>query len=172
MLVERARAGQSPAWEQLYRIFYPRLLAFAARQVGPDRAADAVSDAMVRAVENIDRFSWRGAGFEAWLFAILRNVLVDGHRHERRRARLALLPEPHDTRDLDEGLAADEEARQVRAAFGRLRPEDQELLYLRVVLGLSSDDVATIVGKRGGAVRMAQSRALDRLRDLLRSQQP
>jgi RNA polymerase sigma-70 factor (ECF subfamily) len=171
-LVEQARAGQVRAWEQLYRLFYPRLLAFAVQQVGPDRAADAVSDAMVRAVGKIDRFSWRGAGFEGWLFAILRNVLIDGHRRDRRWSRLALVPEPNDTRDPDEGLAADEEARQVRAAFGRLRREDQELLYLRVVLGLPSEEVAAIVGKRSGAIRMAQSRALDRLRDLLWSDQP
>jgi RNA polymerase sigma-70 factor (ECF subfamily) len=170
-LVELARAGEAPAWEQLYRLFYPRLLAFAARQIGADRAADAVSETMVRAVANIERFSWRGAGFESWLFAILRNVIVDGHRRERRWAQLAPVPEG-DSPEPDEGLAADEDARQVRAGFARLRPEDQELLYLRVVLGLPSEDVATILGKRPGAVRMAQSRALDRLRDLLRSQQP
>ena len=167
-LVERARAGDAAAWEELYRLVYPRLLAFAARKVGADQAADAVSETMSRAVARIDGFSWRGGGFEGWLFAILRNVLVDGHRRDRLRAQLPLTPELPDTREPDVGLLAGEEAGELRIAFARLRPEEQELLYLRVVAGLSSAEVARIVGKRRGAVRMAQSRALERLRELLR----
>ena len=55
----------------------------------------------------------------------------------------------------------------MRRAFGRLRAEDQELLELRVVAGLSAEQVAAVQGRRAGAVRMAQSRALSRLRELL-----
>jgi RNA polymerase sigma-70 factor (ECF subfamily) len=45
-----------------------------------------------------------------------------------------------------------------------LSDDDRELLDLRVVGGLSADEVASVLGKQPGAVRMAQSRALDRLR--------
>ena len=51
-----------------------------------------------------------------------------------------------------------------RKAFARLSDHEQELLELRVVAGLASQDVASLTGRRPGAVRMAQSRALDRLR--------
>jgi len=61
----------------------------------------------------------------------------------------------------------DERAKDVRAAFSRLSPADREVLELRVVGGLNADDVALALGKRAGAVRMAQSRALARLRDEL-----
>jgi RNA polymerase sigma-70 factor, ECF subfamily len=166
-LVEQARAGDGAAWELLYRSLYPRLFAYAARQLGADRARDAVGETMTRAVANIGRFSWRGAGFEGWMFAILRNVITDGHRRDRRTALLPFAPERHDGTEVSDGVVADEEARAVRAAFARLRPEEQEVLYLRVVAGLTSEEVAEVIGKRRGAVRMAQSRALDRLRCLL-----
>jgi len=57
-----------------------------------------------------------------------------------------------------------EEADAVRSAFGRLDPAEQELLELRVMGRLSSDEVAAVLGKKPGTVRMAQARALARLR--------
>ena len=53
------------------------------------------------------------------------------------------------------------------AAFEQLSEDDREVLELRVVGDLSSDEVAEVIGKKPGTVRMAQARALDRLRTLL-----
>jgi RNA polymerase sigma-70 factor (ECF subfamily) len=63
-----------------------------------------------------------------------------------------------------EHVLHNEEAAKVRDAFARLQPADRELLELRVVAGMSYEDVAVALGKRPGSVRMAQSRALSRLR--------
>ena len=169
-LVERARAGDADAWEALYRFMYPRLLNFARRQLDPDRAADAVSETMTRAVAGIEGFAWRTGGFEGWLFAILRHVVVDQYRRAGRDASRRVLAEIPGAA-CEDVLIADEEAGAVRLAFERLRPDEQELLYLRVVEGLSSEDVAVVVGKRPGAVRMAQARALERLRVMFEEQQ-
>ncbi|HLI16104.1 MAG TPA: RNA polymerase sigma factor [Acidimicrobiales bacterium] len=172
-LVAAAQAGDSRAWESLYRSLYPRLVAFARRGLGPDEARDAVSEAMIRAVAGIHRFRWRGGGFEGWLFAILRNVIADRWRRgERERAALQRARDERDEHDLAERLVASDEARSVRAAFLRLTDADQELLYLRVVLGLSAEAVGTVLGKRPGAVRMAQARALERLRRHLAETEP
>ena len=122
---------------------------------------------MTRAVAAIDRFTWKGAGFDGWMFGICRHVVLDAQRALGRQQgggvpeRAALDADP-----VDDVLHA-EEADAVRAAFARLDPDDRELLELRVVAGLSSDDTAAVLGKRAGAVRMAQSRALQRLRKLM-----
>jgi RNA polymerase sigma-70 factor (ECF subfamily) len=166
-LVERAQQGDAAAWEALYLAVYPRLLGFARRQLDDDSAREAVSETMARAVSGIGRFSWKGAGFEGWLFGILRHVVVDTHRTNGRAAATSSVPDRWDGSDASDGLVNDEEAAAVRAAFASLRPDDQELLYLRVVSGLSSEDVAAALGKRPGAVRMAQARALERMRRLL-----
>ena len=60
----------------------------------------------------------------------------------------------------------------MRAAFERLGDEDREVLELRVVAGLSAEEVGNVLGKRAGAVRMAQSRALERLRRELDCEHP
>ena len=162
-LVARAKEHDSDAWEAIYRDVYPRLLAYARRRLPPDDARDAVSETMTRAVKAIERFEPKGYGFEGWLFGICRHVVADAHRAAGRAPRGAP-PEVADRREPDEDLIRDEEAVAVRAAFAKLSEGDRELLELRVVGGLSSEDAAAALGKRPGAVRMAQARALERLR--------
>ena len=164
-LVQAAQAGDAAAWERIYRHLYPRLFSFARRELDLESARDAVSEAMTRAAAALPRFSWRGAGFEGWLFRILRNVLVDMHRADGRRRLLQARRGRDDlSPEAGDALIAGEEAALVRRAFARLSRADQELLHLRVVSGLSAEEVGHILNKRPGAVRMAQSRSLERLR--------
>ena len=166
-LVAAARAGDVEAWVQLYRGVYPRLRAYMVRRVGAQHAEDAVSDTVCRAVAGVHRLEVGPAGFDGWIFGIARRVAADHHRRAGRRPRVASDvpgdsgPEPGDA------LSTFEDHRQLRQAFARLTPADRELLELRVVAGLSAEQVAAVLGKRAGAVRTAQSRALARLRALL-----
>ena len=175
-LVRAARGGDGAAWEALYRRAYPRLLAYARRRLPSDDAArDAVSETMARAVRSIGRFRDDGNGFDAWLSGIVRHVVLDAQRTAGRRPVVgeAALPDLPSAEDGPEAaLVAGVDAASLRAAFARLDPADRELLELRVVLGLSSDEVASVLGKRAGAVRMAQARALERLRAHLAAVDP
>ncbi len=163
-LVCRAQSGDADAWEALYRLAYPALLGYARRRSARrDEADDAVSETFARAYGRIGGFHWEGAGFNSWLFGILRNVLLEAHRRDRRNDR-RLMHSTDNDEDLLHDLLLGEEFGAVRAAFACLSAEDREVLELRVVGGLAADEVAAVLGKRAGAVRMAQSRALSRLR--------
>ncbi len=164
------------AWEALYRSMYTRLYSYARRRSSDDHAAnDAVSETMARALDRIDGFRPYGAGLAGWLYGILRNVLRESYRAGARTTVPGLDDDDHAHddelvgRELDPlaYVLADERAKDVRTAFRRLSSADRELLEMRVVGGLNADDVALALGKRAGAVRMAQSRALARLRDEL-----
>src|SRR4051794_40828997 len=163
-LVRRAQRGDADAWGALYRLAYPALLAYARRRLARrDEADDAVSETFARAYSRIGGFLWEGAGFNAWLFGILRNVVLEFHRRDRRSDHRLMHGADNDE-DLLHDLHLNEEFGAVRAAFSCLSAEDREVLELRVVGGLAAEEVATVLGKRAGAVRMAQSRALSRLR--------
>lgn len=167
-LVERARAGDQDAWLVLYRRCYPRLYGFLRRRLPTDAdAREAADETMARAVASLHRFRWERAGFDGWLFGIARNVMLNHLRGSGRMAPVAALPEVAVPDEADRGLLRAERADAVRAAFARLGAEDRELLELRVVAGLSAEEVAGVLGRRPGAVRTAQSRALARLRRLL-----
>jgi len=168
-LVERAGSADPDAWEALYRRAYPSLLAYASRRLGGDRARDAVAETMARAVAKITMFRWQGGGFDAWLYGILRHVVIDAQRAHARESRRRVPAAGSFASPLDFVLEG-EEAEAVRDAFAALLPGDQEVLELRVVAGLSAEEVGVVLGKRPGAVRMAQSRALAQLRRELERQ--
>ena len=167
-LVGRAVERDPDAWESLYRRSYRRLFGFARRRLFDEQAAeDAVSETMIRALDNIDRFSWQGAGFDAWLYGIARNVVYEFARARQRTVVLVDEERPAIERGPEEHALAGDEMAAMRRAFQRLNPEERELLELRVHGGLSSEEVGRLLGKQAGAVRMAQARALQRLRIIL-----
>jgi RNA polymerase sigma-70 factor (ECF subfamily) len=163
-LVALAVANDPDAWEALYRRAYPGLFAYARRRLSSDDAADdAVSEAMIRALDRIASFTWQGAGFDAWLTGILRNVVLEAYRRDRRPVPVAAFVAGDPGGPLDQ-VVAEEEHVAVRAAFDRLARHEQEVLELRLVQGLSAEGVGEVLGRGAGAVRMAQSRAVGRLR--------
>ncbi len=162
-LVERAQRKDPDAWEALYRRNYRGLFAYSHRRLFSDEAADdAVSETMTRALVAIDRFRWKGAGVDAWLMGIARLVVLEQQRSALRPPAPSMPAAPVKG-PLDHLIAA-EQASDVRLAFEKLSSEDQELLELRVVAGLSAEGVGEVLDKKPGAVRMAQTRALGRLR--------
>jgi RNA polymerase sigma-70 factor (ECF subfamily) len=159
-------AGDPSSWEAFYREIYPAMVAFAQRRLGTaEDARDAVSEAMTRAVGTLGKVE-SDASVTAWCFGILRHVVLDAQRRSyRRHALTSHGPVLGDAPD--EQVILEQEHSSVRAAFDRLDARERDLLELRVVAGLSSEEVARILGMRPGAVRMAQARALARLRTML-----
>ena len=168
-VVERATRRDADAWEELYRYAYRRLYSYCRRRLYDDQAAeDAVSETMTRALRTIDGFSWRGSGFDGWLYGIARNVVYEFGRSRRRHAGgIDADQRPATDRTPEEHLVAVDESDAVRSAFNRLDDDERELLELRIHAGLSSEAAGRILGKQPGAVRMAQARALQRLRVML-----
>ncbi|MGN6695418.1 MAG: RNA polymerase sigma factor [Aquihabitans sp.] len=163
--------GDDEAWEDVYRRVYPRLFAFSRRRLGSDHEADdVVAEVMTRAITGSDRFRPSTVGIDGWLFGICRNVLRETWRSHERDGRWhdvggALVPLADDG-PLDQVLRREERDRLVRA-FARLDADERELLELRVTAGLDAAAVGEVLGKQPGAVRMAQARALTRLRTFL-----
>jgi RNA polymerase sigma-70 factor (ECF subfamily) len=165
VLVDRAAERDPDAWEALYRRSYGPLFGFARRRLYDDQAAeDAVSETMTRALDGIGRFSWRGGGFDAWLFGIERNVVRELSRARWRSAPPIVDERPATERGPEEHAVAGDDSACLRDAFARLSDEEREILELRVQAGLTSEEVGRLLGKQPGTIRMAQARALQRLR--------
>jgi RNA polymerase sigma-70 factor (ECF subfamily) len=165
--------GRPVAWETLYRALSPRLRVFFVRRVRAEHADDAVGETMTRAVASIDRFAWTDAGFDGWVFGIARHVSVDHHRRQERVRRYHHVSrmfsggKTDGTAPVDQDLVIDDDQELVRQLFTQLKPDEQELLELRVIAGLSAEQVGEMLGYNAGAVRTAQSRALAHLRELM-----
>jgi RNA polymerase sigma-70 factor, ECF subfamily len=169
--VGAAKEGDPSSWEAAYLAYARSLMGYLmVRLDNRDDAAEALSETFTRAIDKVATFRGDAYAFRAWLFSIARNVSHDQHR---RRARLVVLadhPEADDrVQPSGEELAiSHEDLTEVRRGFARLPKADQEVLWLRVCSGLSAADTGHVIGKKAGAVRMQQMRALGALRGQVR----
>lgn len=133
------------------------------RGAGGD-ADDLTGDVFVRVAEGIGRFRGDRAALRRWVFTIAHHRLVDHLRsaHHRRSSPVARPPEPVGA--ASEHRVADPE---LVAALGTLTDDQRSVVLLRFVADLSLRDVAAVLGKRTGAVKMLQQRGLERLSEEL-----
>ena len=156
-----ARRGDGAAFEALYRAMARRVYAFVAARGAADPEG-TVNDVFLRVFRNLDRFEGGTEQFQAWVFAIARNALVDENRRRNRRVaeqQLEAVDQGVDGNVEDEAvdeLTAHWAIRQLDV----LTAEQREVLLLRVVADLSLESVAELLGRPVGAVKSMQRRAL------------
>ncbi len=163
--VARLKQRDPLAWEELFQEHHARVYRYVLRRTG-DRAAaeDLAAETFVRALRAIDRYQPRGAPIGAWLYRIAHDATVDHQRRQRLRKTLPLEAADAVEAELPVGVVASAHLQQ---ALRGLPPEQQQVLILRFIEGLSPDEAAQVMGKRPGTVRVLQHRALKRLREIL-----
>lgn len=161
-----AQVGEEWAVELLYRGLHPAVLAFATSRVGGE-AEDLAADVFVAVAAGLVRFKGDERDLRRWVFSIAYRKVGESWRRTRRRKTdptplqdlAPRLPLGDAEADALDGLSTSE----ALAAITRLGSPQAEVVLLRIVADLSVDEVAAIVGKRPGAVRALQHRALIRL---------
>ena len=171
-LVERARTDRD-AFAELYRLYLPRIYAFAYRRCGSKPLAEDVTAATFEvALRSLPSFVAKGGGFGPWLFRIAANEIVDHYRADQRaRGRkghraLTLLATPAegDGGDLPE---SGEDHGRLLAALGTLNPRYQKAISLRYLSGLSHAEAAEAMGTTKPVMAVTLHRALRALRRVL-----
>jgi RNA polymerase sigma-70 factor (ECF subfamily) len=165
-LVARAQRGDLDAVGAIYDRYVDRLYRFA--RVRLDDASDAedlVQVVFLKMIDALPRYRSGGAPFGAWLFRIARNAIIDAtrvrHTHEGLEAAAA---SQSDARGPEELAIAANEVRALESALGELTDEQREVIGYRFFAGLSPSQIAAVMGRREGAVRALQFRALGALR--------
>ncbi|QGQ20357.1 sigma-70 family RNA polymerase sigma factor [Cellulomonas sp. JZ18] len=142
------------------------LLAYLTRRVGPADAADLLADAMVAAWRRVDDLPVEPERARMWLFGIARNTLLNHHRGEVRRRRLADRVREALAGDAATAPAADAGA-EVRDAVARLDPDLAELVRLVHWDGFTLAEAAELTGVPASTARSRYQRARGELRAAL-----
>jgi len=133
---------------------------------GREQAEDATSQIFMKALAALPTRRERAA-FRSWLFSIAHNVVTDLHRACRPIWPLSLIENHADRHRSVEDVAMDSvEQDEVRTLLTRLPTDQRRVLELRLA-GLTSSEIAIVLGKKTGAIKVAQSRAIARLRQTL-----
>ncbi len=167
-LAERARDGDTQAFAALYDRYFEKVFRYVYYRVREEaEAEDVTSEVFFRALRAMPRYEPRQP-FLAWLYRIARNAIIDRARAARPRVSFedALAhPDAGDhVIDPDARILATDRRSRLRAALAHLTAEQQEVVVLRFVEGLSADEVGKVMRKRSGTVRGLQYRALQALR--------
>lgn len=156
----------------VYQRYAPTLFAYLYRRTGSlEDSEDLLLEVFLAALER-PGFERLGAKEqEAWLWCVARNKMTDHYRKRARRPGipLELVPEEMYEPELETPemvLLRQEKYARLRASIQCLPTAQQEMVRLRFVLGLRSAEIATVLNKSEGAVRVALARALKLLRKI------
>jgi RNA polymerase sigma-70 factor, ECF subfamily len=170
--IERARAGDREALGALWRSHHHLLLRYfrGRRALAPD---DLASQVWIDVATNLHRFEGDADDFRRWLFTIAHRRYVDGIRRSTRRRAIDQnviafhadgdgvdLADP----DADDAFDAGDSLDRALALVRTLPPDQAEAVLLRIVADLSVTEVAMIMGRREGHVRVLTHRGIERLR--------
>ncbi len=180
-LVRSAQAGDGAAREQLFARYLPRVARMVAARLGVARSAlpaaadDMAQDALLRALQSLDRFEMRSPGaFMAWMATIVLNCVRRHHRQEHGDA-AGMLWQRYGDLDLGETLFAGREGSpssvaarredqdRLEAALLTLPALYREALSLRALAGMSHAEIAQALGRTEANSRKIVQRATEML---------
>ncbi len=174
-LVRRAQDGDGEAFGQLYDRYFDVVFRFIYFRVN-DRtlAEDFTSETFLRALRRIATISYQGRDIGAWFVTIARNIVFDhmkSARHRLETTTAETVEAPIVGADAAPGteaavLAALQSQRLMRAV-AQLGDEQRECIVLRFVQGMSVSETAEIMGKKDGAIKAMQHRAIRKLAELI-----
>jgi RNA polymerase sigma-70 factor (ECF subfamily) len=166
-ILAAACAGGEWAWRELYEAIAPQLTRYL-RARGVPEPDDVVGETFVKVVRYIDGFEGDEAAFRTWVFTIGRNLVVDDLRKRARRPvdvatddQLAAAAPKGDTED---DAMGDLSVAHVEEILQHLSVDQRDVLLLRILGGLTIPEIAQVVGKKEGAVKMLQARGLAAIR--------
>lgn len=165
-LVEQAKNLDRGALSELCVYFYPKIYRYVFYRVKTrEDAEDVTSEVFVRMVKSLSK---QKGSFQAWLFRIASNLVIDYYRRSTRQKE-ALLRVKHST-PLESTQGDTENVflqQTLQEALRELTQEQQQVVTLKFMEGYDNNEIADILGKSVGAVKALQFRALTNLRRIL-----
>lgn len=173
-LVAAVVSGDRAALNQLLVILRPLIVRYCRSRLGTERggvAADDVAQEVCLAVlKALPTYTDQGKPFLAFVYGIASHKVVDAHRHAGRDRSEPTDDVPESFADVvgpEQHALETSASAEMRALLEQLPPKQREILVLRVVVGLSAEETALAVGSTPGAVRVAQHRAVAKLRGVM-----
>lgn len=160
-----AKQGDEWAWEHIYRSISGRLVGYLTVRGAPD-PEDQASETLLQVARNISSFDGSEESFRSWVFVIAHRRLIDSRRSAGRRPDTTNLDidQPVPTGDVEEEALDRIAVAEIAHLLQRLTEDQREVIVLRLLVDLSLEQTAEVLGKRIGSIKALQRRAIANLR--------
>ena len=166
-VLQAAVGGAEWAWTALYHDVAPLVLGYL-RSRGAGEPEDLTGEVFLQIARDLPTFRGEEAEFRSWALAITHHRLIDQRRYQGRRP---ADPAPDETLlaraatgDVEQEALGSLATERVRRLIDRLTEDQRAVLMLRIVAGLTVDEVARVVGKKPNSVKALQRRGLATIR--------
>jgi RNA polymerase sigma-70 factor (ECF subfamily) len=169
-LIKKVQQGDKEAFGELYLIYLDRIYRYIFFRVNLDKATaeDLSESVFIKAMQHIGTFTTEKGNFQAWLYRIAHNTVIDHYKSYKQTTSLQEHTVSHDQIEtLEEALDIKNQIENVTKAMKHLTDEQREVIILRFIEDLPPRQIALIVDKHEDAVRAIQYRALQTLRKQL-----
>jgi RNA polymerase sigma-70 factor (ECF subfamily) len=166
-IIGGCKRGDAECFSQLVDIYADRCYGYFYRMTGSrDVSDDLLSELFVKLVEKIG--TYKGGGFDGWLFKVTGNVFYDYLRHKYRDAKVAEARKQLFEEDFEQiPDNGDERIDKLQKQLSKLDIETRELIMLRFFSGLSFKQIAEIRALPTGTILSKVHRGLKKLRELM-----
>lgn len=161
------------AFAKLYDLYIEKIFRFVRFKVSSlEEAEDISADVFLKAWKFTRESNIKIGNFKAFIYKIARNCVIDFYRSKSRVFEKVFddqeqLESIRDQKNLQEEIANRMEVETIENHLGKLKEEYREVILLKHVEGFSVSDIAGILEKKSGAVRVLLHRALKALRDII-----
>jgi RNA polymerase sigma factor (sigma-70 family) len=164
----RARKLDKSALAMIFERYYGKIVKFMYYRSNANDAEDMAATVFLKVMRSIQT---QKGNFDAWIYKIARNVIIDNSRHNNAKPE-AELSEPMQNMIKSSSSSIETVANQMdlTKSLSMLNEDQQEILTLKFIQGLSNESICEITGKTPGAVRAMQFRALETLKSIMRKE--
>jgi RNA polymerase sigma-70 factor (ECF subfamily) len=168
-LVQRAADHDPEAFGRLYDIHVDRVYRHIYYRVGNEQdAEDLTQQVFLKAWQAMPRYKKMASPFIAWLMTISHNLVVDFYRTRRDKAYLeAEILADGPASNPEQAAETSLEQQRLRRAILKLGSDEQQVVILRFMEGFQFSEIASVLSKKEGNVRVILHRALVKLRSIL-----
>ena len=165
-IIRECQKGNLDEFTELYEQYFEKIYRFIYYKTHHRQTTeDLTSQVFIKTLENIGRFNPRKGLFSSWLYRIARNKVIDYYRTKKNESDITGFWDLNSGEKIDTDLENKEKLEQVKRYLDKLKPEQREIIVMRIWNGLSYREIAEILDKKEANCKMIFSRTMKKLRE-------
>lgn len=164
-IIKKCQKGNLQEFSFLYEKYIKKIYDFVYYKTHhKETAEDLVSLVFMKALEKISGFDSSKGTFQAWLYQIARNSVIDHYRTKKQDKNIDDVWDLSGHEDLQKDFDAKEKLENVEKYLAELKSEHRDIIIMRVWQGMSHAEIGQVLGKSEASIKMTYSRAIRKLR--------